>query len=171
MCGFDPQSWKQVYLPDRILTPKPSRMVPGGCPGCGVVPPSSSGHCWKEKRKNPVEPSLNSCLKAICHQLASVFKTRTQRGLCPLSRVEAIQKVPPLDSMWGWVCRQALSDLECHGSRCTKPCSSAFGSFFLSKHRAVFSTELMKMPTRVSDWPTSSSWDKVSVWGWVLLFL
>lgn len=103
--GLAPKAESKCTFLTELYPPKLSRTMPGGDPGCGMAPPSSSGHCWKEKRKDPVEPSLNSGLKAICHQSASVFKT-TRSGLCPLSRVEATQKLPPLDSTGGWVCHQ-----------------------------------------------------------------
>lgn len=128
-----PQSWKRAHL----LTAFHRQNSAGWylVVALGVAWPRShpSGPVEREKGKDPIQPSLNSGLKAICHQPASVVKTHKQR---PVSLEQSWGHTEAtsagLSCMWSWVCSQTLSSLERRRSRCTKPCSSAFGSFFLN---------------------------------------
>lgn len=151
-------------LPDSISPPKTQPDCAWWWPRvcCG---PTAIHQDVAEKRKNSVQPSLNSGRKAPATRRLLCLRP-AGRGRHPVSRAKATHRPPPWDSApWkGRTCSHVPSELERRGSRRTKPCSSAFGSFFLNTGLS-FSTELLKMPTRFSDRPTSFSRDRVSVWG------
>lgn len=138
--------------------PRAGRELDASCPPASMSPPRAQlDGAWRwpwvwrgpivvrqyvaEKRKDPVQSSLNSGRQAPATSWLLCLRP-AGRGHRLLSRAKAVQRPPPWDSAprRGWASSHAPSELERRGSRRTKPCSSAFGSFFLNAGLS-FSTE------------------------------
>lgn len=148
-------------FPRGAPAPAPARAgreLDASCPPASMSPPRAQlDGAWRwpwvwrgpivvrqyvaEKRKDPVQSSLNSGRQAPATSWLLCLRP-AGRGHRLLSRAKAVQRPPPWDSAprRGWASSHAPSELERRGSRRTKPCSSAFGSFFLNAGLS-FSTE------------------------------